>query len=514
MHLRISSIFRAKILTMKLPASANNKITIIGSVISIASFLLIIILFLVSSFIVKGTPYLGIFDLMVLPGVLIFGMLLIPLGMYLNVRRRRLKKKEISPKWLIVDLNDSRQRNAFFIFIIGTILFLILSGIGSYEAYHFTESVKFCGLTCHKVMEPEYTTYQISTHARVACAECHVGSGASWYVKSKLSGLYQVYSTIFHKYPQPIPTPISSLRPARETCEKCHWPQKFYPYKLINEKHYLADEKNTEWDLALSMKIGASLSSEGLTEGIHWHINPNVRIEYKATADRETIPWVKYINLATHDTTIFKDTKDTTDEKAIDSLATRLMDCMDCHNRPSHNYLVPQKFIDNELAAGEISTSLPEIKSVAMKLFNDTYPTVDTAEMTIRSTIKAFYKDKYPEIALAKSGLIDQAINGTIKGYRQNIFPYMKASWDAYPDHIGHIEYKGCFRCHNNTHSNARGKIISKDCNLCHNIMLQGKPDSLQVSLFNQALEFKHPVDIKESWKEYLCSECHRNLYQ
>jgi hypothetical protein len=499
---------------MKLPASANNKLTIFGSIISIASLLLIIILFIASTFIVEGTPYLGIFNLMVLPGVLIFGLILIPLGMYLTVRRSKLRKEEISTKWLVIDLNDTRQRNAVIIFVIGTILFFILSGIGSYEAYHFTESVEFCGLTCHKVMEPEYTAYQRSTHARVACAECHVGSGANWYVKSKLSGLYQVYSVIFNKYPRPLPTPITSLRPARETCEKCHWPQKFYPYKLIYQKHYLADDKNTEWDIDMELKIGASHSSQGLTEGIHWHINPDVRIEYIATPDRETIPWVKYINLATHDTTVYKETKDTIDENTIASSATRLMDCMDCHNRPSHNYLAPQKFIDNAMSTGEISPKLPEIKSVTMKIFNDVYPTVDTAEQVISSTIKEFYKDKYPDIALTKADLIDQAIKGAIKGYRQNIFPYMKASWDAYPDHIGHLEYNGCFRCHNDTHKSSTGKTISKDCNLCHKIMSQGKSDSLQVSLFNQTLEFKHPIDIKDSWKQNLCVECHRYLYQ
>ncbi len=498
---------------MKLPASANNKLTIIGSVISIASLLFIIVLFVVSSFIIKGTPYLGIFDLMVLPGILIFGLILIPLGMYLTIRRARLQKKEITSKWLVIDLNDTRQRNAFFIFVVGTIFFLIISGIGSYEAYHFTESVKFCGITCHKIMEPEYTTYQRSTHARVACAECHVGSGASWYVKSKLSGLYQVYATIVNKYPRPIPTPISNLRPVRETCEECHWPQKFYPYQLVNEKHYLADKENTEWDIDLEMKIGASHSSKGLTEGIHWHINPNVRIEYLSTPDHENIPWVRYINLTTHDTIVYKETNGNNGD-TIKATNPRLMDCVDCHNEPSHNFLTPQRFIDNAISAREISPTLPEIKSVTMKVLNDTYSTVDTAEEVIRSTIKTFYKDNYPDIAQTKAGLIDQAINGTIKGYKLNIFPYMKASWDTYPNHIGHIVYNGCFRCHNDTHKSDRGEIIPKDCNLCHTIKLQGKPDSLQVSVFNQDLEFKHPVNIKGAWKEYLCSECHRYLYQ
>lgn len=499
---------------MKLPASAYNKLTAIGCIISISSLLGIIFLFIASTFFAQGSPYLGIFDLMVLPGVLIFGLVLIPLGMYLTVRKSRLRKEAISTRWLVIDLNNHRHRNAVMVFIVGTIVFLILSGIGSYEAYHITESVEFCGLTCHKVMAPEYTTYQNSTHARVACAECHVGSGADWYVKSKLSGLYQVYSVLFNKYPRPISTPITSLRPARETCEKCHWPQKFYPHKLVYQKHFLADEKNTEWDIDLRMKIGASHSSQGLTEGIHWHINPNVKIEYIASKDRETIPWVKYINLATHDTTIFKDTKDTIDEKTIATSTTRLMDCMDCHNRPSHNYLTPQKFIDMAMATGEISPALPEIKKLTMKIFNDSYSSVDTAELVIRSTIKAFYKDKYPDVALSKSDLVDQAINGAIKGYKQNIFPEMKANWSAYPDHIGHLEYNGCFRCHNSTHTSAKGKTIPKDCNLCHTIMAQGKADSLQAASFTQALEFKHPVDIKDSWQKNLCVECHANLYQ
>ena len=506
-------LFKKKI-EMRLPVSANNRLSVIGGLISISSLMLIIFLFIASTFIVHGSPYLGIFNLMILPGILIIGLLLIPLGMFLTVRRARLRKEEISSRWLVIDLNDQKQRNALFVFIIGTILFLILSGIGSYEAYHFTESVEFCGLTCHKVMEPEYTTYKNSTHARVACAECHVGSGADWYIKSKLSGLYQVYSVIFNKYPRPIPTPISSLRPARETCEECHWPQKFYPNKIRNQIHFLADDKNTEWDIDLRMKIGATHSSKGLTEGIHWHINNNVKIEYKSSLDRETIPWVRYVNTATHDTTVFIDAQDTTDQKSIAATAVRLMDCMDCHTRPSHNYLAPQKFIDMAMSTGEISPSLPDIKNLTMKIFNDSYSSVDTASKVINSTIKAFYKEKYPEIYSSQYTLIDQAINGAVNGYKQNIFPVMKANWDAYPDHIGHLEFNGCFRCHNDTHISNNGKTISKDCNLCHNIMLQGKKDSLQVSLFNKELEFKHPVDIKDSWKKNLCSECHRYLYQ
>jgi hypothetical protein len=499
---------------MKLPDSAYNKTTVFGSVIAIVTLFIILVLFLFSAFAPSGNPYLGIFTFMILPGVLIFGLILIPIGMYFRAKKLKLQKEVPAEKWMIIDLNNRRHRNAVMIFAVGTIIFFILSGIGSYEAYHYTESVEFCGLTCHKVMEPEYTTYQKSTHARVACAECHVGSGASWYVKSKISGLYQVYSVIFHKYPQPIPTPITSLRPARETCEKCHWPQKFYPHKLVYEKHFLSDEKNTEWNINLSLKTGPSHDSKGLSEGIHWHINPNVKIEYIASSKRDTIPWVRYVNLATGDTTIYKDPENPIDEQGMKVASTRLMDCMDCHTRPSHNYLTPQRFIDNAMAGGDVPTDLPQIKKVTMDILKDSYSTLDTAEQVIKSTIDNFYKANYPDIASSKQAMVDQAVKGTINGYKQNIFPYMKASWDAYPDQIGHLVYNGCFRCHNGTHVSDKGKTISKDCNLCHDILTQGRADSLQYTTIDKALEFRHPVDIKDTWKTSLCSECHRNLYQ
>lgn len=165
------------------------------------------------------------------------------------------KSKTIERKLPFIDLNRKDHRNAFLIFAAGTTIFLFISALGSYEAFHYTESTEFCGTLCHSVMNPEYTAYQNSAHAKVRCVECHVGTGADWYVKSKLSGLYQVYAVIANVYPKPIPTPIKNLRPARETCEECHWPQKFYSRQLRTEKHFLTDEKNSEWDISLIMKI-------------------------------------------------------------------------------------------------------------------------------------------------------------------------------------------------------------------------------------------------------------------
>ncbi|MFA3783365.1 cytochrome c3 family protein [Melioribacteraceae bacterium 4301-Me] len=498
---------------LKLPYSSQNWVSLIGATIALITLFMIIFLFVITAFSAQGRSYLGLVTYIILPVFLIIGLLLIPIGMYLKIRRD--KKKNIIPSkgWPQINLNDIRHRNAFFIFTIGTTIFLFLSAVGSYEAFNFTESVTFCGTICHTVMKPEYIAYQNSPHARVACVECHVGSGASWYVRSKLSGLYQVYAVTLGEYPKPIPTPITNLRPARETCEECHWPQKFYSRSLRTEKHYLADETNSEWDIILTMKIGSSLSALGLQEGIHWHINPDVKIEYKASDERrQVIPWVRYTNLKTGEVTIFEDEDNKLEKSKLDSLQTRVMDCMDCHNRPSHDYKPPAFFINNAITAGNVPKELPQIKAQAMEILGKQFTTTDSAMQYISNSINQFYKENYPEIYSTKKYLVDKAINGIQDEFKKNIFPEMKVKWDAYPNNIGHIEFMGCFRCHNGTHSSQNGKLISKDCRLCHDITAQGPPDKLETAPINGSLEFKHPTDIDQAWKEMACVECHTGL--
>ena len=501
---------------MKLPKSYYNSLSFIGTIVAILSLTLIAFLFIIAVVFDKGSSYVGLFIYIVLPGLMVLGLLLIPLGMWLTVRRYKKQGLDMKGQWNVLDLNNSRHRNAVLIFSVGTLLFLMLTSVGSYEAFHYTESNEFCGTLCHKIMEPEYVTYHNSEHAHVKCAECHVGPGADWYVRSKLSGLYQVYSAIAKKYPQPIETPIHDLRPARITCEQCHWPEKFYPNRIITERHYLADESNTRWDIDLRMFISSDHAAEGLSKGVHWHINPDVKIEYAPNApDRETIPWVKYINLKTGDTVIYHDIEAPMDDETLASAEIRTMDCMDCHNRPSHSYLVPQEFFDMSLASGEIPLELPEIKTITMQIFYaETFETKEAAVKIFTEQINAFYEENYPEIFADKKPLIDQAITGIMHGFNQNYFPFMKANWDAYPVHIGHIEYEGCFRCHNDRHTSDSGKVISKDCNLCHTILKQGTPDAPEVAPYDGSLEFQHPVKLKGDWIKGSCSECHRYLYQ
>ena len=500
---------------MKLPSSIKNWISISGTVIAVFNLATILSLFLLNTAFGFGGSYIGLFIYIILPGFMIIGLLMIPIGMRINRKKARKATQEGKElNWPVIDFNAQTTRNAGMIFIIGTVVLLIISSIGSYEAFHYTESVEFCGKLCHNVMEPEYTTYHGSAHERVACVECHVGEGAGWYVKSKLSGLYQVYSVIAKKYPQPIPTPIANLRPAQETCERCHWPQKFYDDKLRVKNSFLSDENNTEVMLQMLVKTSTHETAQGVVKGIHQHISPEVKIEYKPMENnRQVIPWVKYTNTKTGEEFVYVDNDLGLSQQQIDSLETRVMDCLDCHNRPSHNYNAPQNFIDVAMKTGKISKTLPGVKLAAMQVLYVDYSTKDSAMMAIKNSVNEYYNSTYPDIVTSRKTDIDAAIIEIQNGYASNIFPFMKASWKSYPNNLGHMESNGCYRCHNNRHSTTEGKVISKDCNLCHNIKAQTIGDSVFFAGPNQVLEFRHPVDIGDAWQTELCSTCHTALY-
>lgn len=500
---------------MQLPKSYYNLLSFTGTAIAGVSLITIIVFSIVAFLYEDTSSYVGLFIYIIIPTFLLIGLCIIPIGMIIEVRRRKTRELEYIKKgWPVIDLNVKKYRNAILIFSVGTIILGILSSIGSYEAFHYTESNEFCGTLCHEVMEPEYVAYQNSPHASVACVECHVGNGANWYVRSKLSGIRQVYGVLTNNFSRPIETPIHNLRPARETCEKCHWSEKFYARQLRQTKHFLTDSLNTEWNISLQMKIGPEHLALGLTEGIHWHINPNVQIEYVSKREaRKVIPWVKFTNLETGEVTLYEDEENALNEKKMAEAEIRGMDCMDCHNRPSHNYYTPQEFIDHAIISGEIPKDLPFIKKIAMDLFIDPYESKDTAIQTIRNYTRDFYAENMPEILETREADINKAIEGIIYEFSQNIFPEMGVSWDQYESHIGHKTYNGCFRCHDDNHKSKEGDVISKDCNICHTIVLQGNPGKEQFTSIKDSLEFIHPKELDEGWEKDLCFDCHRYLY-
>jgi hypothetical protein len=263
------------------------------------------------------------------------------------------------------------------------------------------------------------------------------------------------------------------------------------------------------------MKIGPEYSSLGLTEGIHWHINKDFKIEYVSSSnDRESIPWVKMTNLKTGEIKTFMDTENPMDKAALDSIPSRTMDCMDCHNRPSHLYNSPTFYINNAMVAGKIPKDIPYIKKAAMEALKTSYTSMDSAMSMISQTVVDFYKENYPDIYAKESGRITDAITAMQAEYKVNAFPYMRVDATRYLNHIGHLESDGCFRCHSDRHKTETGETISRDCNLCHFIVNQGPTGNVTASSTDKSLEFVHPVEIRDAWKTAFCSECHRVLYE
>jgi len=495
---------------MRFPRTAQNTISAAGAFIAMVAAIIFVSLFVISLFIGESNPYLGIVLYMVTPFFLTIGLVMIPIGMLR--RYRSMKRGNVYPEseWPHLDLNKKSHRNATIVFIFGSIFFLLVSAVGAYHSYHYTESDKFCGETCHPVMLPESTAYHNSSHARVKCVDCHIGSGAGWYAKSKLSGAYQVYATLANKFPRPIPTPITNLRPAQETCEQCHWPQRFYGAQQIKFNHYMYDEENTHWPINMLIKTGGGDPKTGQTAGIHWHMNIGVEVEYIARDEKRLdIPWVRVKDHTTGRVTIYENQDDPLSEEEVAAATPRRMDCMDCHNRPSHNYNSPDYEVDVQILTGRMDTQLPEIKRVAVEAMAVDYETNDAAMVAIANTMTDFYKDNYPDLYISERATVDEAIVSTQQAFSRSIFPEMKVKWSEYPDHIGHFNFPGCMRCHEGTHVSEEGNLLSRECHTCHSIMAQGSGERREIATTEEGLDFVHPEDIGEAWKEMGCWECH-----
>lgn len=490
------------------PASFYNTVTLLGAAIAVVSFGLILFLMVLELLSEDPKPYMGIIAFVVLPTFLIIGIALIVAGIIREHRRERQGK----PHGLhlpSIDLNNPKHRTAFAYFSFGSIILLMFSAFGSFKAYEYTDSDQFCGETCHKVMEPEFTAYQFSPHARVGCVKCHIGPGAGWFVRSKLSGAYQVYAVTFDKYPTPIPTPIENLRPAQETCEQCHWPKHFFSEKQHINTYFLSDEQNTKWTLNLLMKIGGGNIEAGPTSGIHWHMNLAHEVTYiPADPQRQVIPWVK-VRDAEGKERIYKNIDSPMGDTELSKVNPRRMDCIDCHNRPSHIYRPAARSVNHVMDLGWIDPELPFIKSKTVEVLEFPYSSKETALDSIRRTIQDYYQANYPALAQKKKNEIDRTVEETQKIYSRNYFPGMRVSWKNFPDNIGHLYSQGCFRCHDGKHVSDDGKVLSRDCNACHTVLAQQFERGKQrISL--AGIEYRHPVDIGDAWKEMNCSDCHR----
>ena len=482
----------------------RNPISIIGLALAAVAFGNILFLFFIDLTNPHPSPYIGILAYMVAPAFFILGLALILTGAF-YYRNRKLAAAGES-RYLRVDFNDPSQRGVAAFFLTFIIVFVGMSVVGSYRGYEYTDSVQFCGQLCHSVMSPEFTAYQQSPHARVGCVDCHVGAGATWYVRSKLSGARQVVKTALNTFPRPIPTPVHNLRPAQETCEQCHWPKKFYGAQLKVFNHYASDEKNTPRQIRLLIKTGGGDPITGEPEGIHWHMNISNEISYVSSDEqRQNIPYV-YVKDQQGRVTEYLAKDSSLSKDQIAKAARHRMDCVDCHNRPTHIYVPPDLSVDRAFTAHRLDASLPYLKQEAVAALTGKYDTTDAAMQGIAKTIFEFYSSKYPDLVRNKQPEIRGAIDELQRLYRLTIFPEMKVDWRTHPNNIGHFYSSGCFRCHDGNHVSPEGKTIPKDCDGCHTIL--GQQENTVNIASAPGLSFKHPVDLGDL-TAVNCGDCH-----
>ncbi len=458
----------------------NTKLGVAGIIITSLSGTAILAAVAVEVFGRGLGAYQGLVAFMMMPAIFVTGLLAMPAGYLLQ--RRAARKGGHAPtasEGLIfsIDLTDPK-RLRFALFVAGmSVANVVLLSVVSYEGYHYTESTEFCGTLCHSVMEPEFAAHQRSPHARVGCVECHIGSGASWFVKSKLSGLRQVVEVMTGNFSRPIPTPIHNLRPARDTCEQCHWPAVFHGNRSKVFRRVPADGSPEDPEVtALMLHVGGLDDRSGKHTGIHWHVSADNRVEYRARdAARTEIREVRVVKPDGATTLYVLESIEELPEDA----PWHPMDCVDCHNRPTHIYDTAEAAVDRLLLNGRLDHTLPELKRAAMQIVQAEYESRPAARSGMREGLIAFYRGSHADIATERASDIEDAAEILYaEAYAPNVYPELGIRWDTYASRLGHQGDVGCFRCHNDEHETEGGETISQDCDTCHSLIVEEELES------------------------------------
>jgi hypothetical protein len=439
----------------------RHPLAVAGALITVTSAVVFLALLVAALIGLFGNPYAGLIVFVAVPAVLILGLLLIPIGMWLQ-RRKLARRPETSDDWPVWDFRVAGVRRAALLFTALATLATAIALVAGYGSLHYMESPTFCGQACHTPMEPQFMAWQAGPHARIACVNCHVGEGARGMVQAKLAGTRQLAHVITGSIPRPIPPGAQVPFGGHDlTCGRCHQPLKIPGDVIRVKREYADDEKNTETMTILLMHVGRANSTG---RAIHWHADPATRVEFGlADPARQTISYVKVTSPNGQVKEYFAG--DAADRPSTDA-ALRIMDCVDCHNMVGHRIAsAPEQAVDAALAAGDVSLTLPFARREGVRLLKASYTSEDEAVRQIDGELRRFYSAQSGSIDAAA---LDRAV-GALQGvYRRNVFSTMKVAWGTYPDNTGHMASPGCFRCHDGSHTAKDGSTINGDCEYCH----------------------------------------------
>jgi nitrate/TMAO reductase-like tetraheme cytochrome c subunit len=346
--------------------------------------------------------------------------------------------------------------------VVATFLTFVIVGTASYRGIAYMDTPSFCGTSCH-VMAPEWNAYHVSAHAGVACTDCHIVSGVQGFVNAKVNGTKQLLMVVMNSYPRPI-MQDDKVPEASATCLPCHNPNRYIGDKLVITTAYGDDEKNSVTHTIALLHVGGRDAFSHLS-GIHGaHL---AHIEYIATDSiHQTIPWVSKTNDDGSATEFVS-----TDQKGPVTGQKRVMDCIDCHNRAAHSFTTPEEALNQDMAQGSPSSSLPFVHKEGLALLKAPYSSQENARAKIVSGLESYYQSHYPTTSSGQHAQIEQAAMTLATIYGNNVFPFMKVNWGTHPNNLGHNDYPGCFRCHDGSHNTKAGASINNDCSLCHNLL-------------------------------------------
>ncbi len=488
----------------------RHPLAAIGGALILTGVLGFVVLVVIDFFTPGDNPYRSLVTFIGLPALVLLGLLIFLLAVRIQVVRARRRGEQV--RFLLrIEPSDPHYMRNLWLFLGLSGLFAMVVAFSGFKAYEATDSVAFCGETCHEVMGPQNVTYVNGPHARVPCVDCHIGPGGSFWVKSKVDGLRQVWAVTTGNFDRPIKTPVESLRPAQETCEGCHWPQQFLGEKLVTTHYYRTDEANSPWTISMLVNIGGGNPRTGRLEGIHWHMLTAQEVEYIATDDkREEITWVRVVDGTGAEVALYTDPGADVPDPADPDVEVRTFDCMDCHTRPSHHFLPPATAMNLEMAKGTISPELPFIRQAGLELLNAPYETTSEATAAISSGLYDFYVEEYPHRFEALRSDVERAIERLQQIYTENFFPEMATDYRARINNLSHFVNEGCFRCHFSDLRTETGEEISSGCDDCHTIVAQGPSDELSdLPSDINGLPFEHPVEIGGVWQSIRCTQCH-----